>query len=935
MKKIVFLTSLCLLMFSLIACSKKNPFYGVSKEDTTGPEIYIDNPATAATQIGTFNLIGHAQDAGGDNTVLKIEVSLDGGVTWNLANGTVNWSYTVDSLSAWGVIKLAKTIIIRATDTDYKKNTSTISVSYNIDNTNPSLIGSITDINDTLDYNAISAMDGFHQNSETKTINYRWKIEPGVLGYEVNLYNSTDNKADIFVKNNPSSNGTYAYSASEINNNTALTTGISSINAIRSTCGADSCMSFSFSGVDGKKYYAAIKPYDSSLNRGPAKISVEETIDTVAPAQITNFRANSLLDTAPTKNFNSAQVTFSWNPSTDANTAIRYYKIDVKGDASIVLTVPGDVLNYTYDYTPLLTAGAGSFNARIEAVDMAGNWSAAWGATADNHVNFNINTNGVSETLNPLKVGTNYQNTATISFTWTASAAADHKGYDIQIVRNDGKSLVLLDKDDATYFTAVSVTVFAGPDAATGISNVTAVKALGTITLSFAGTNSYSYQIQVKSYNTAATRLPNWEISDYILIDTNNAASLVPTNLTVKGAASGNVYHNSITAKASIAWNLPAAVSYSGIAYYQVDVNNDNMPDALDVNCGSTQTNFTAASATACFAAGTYSNIKVRAVNKTGTIGDWLAPGINLFVDNQSPNAIAGLTVGGSGTTHYMTAAGTPAIAWTGGADVGSSGLKTTPYEILVTDITAGSSASYFAASSPASSITFSANKQYSVQVRSWDKSENSGAWSNAVTVIVDATLPSIPANLKVSNSAGPLYFNSAQTGLIITWDTVADTFGIQNYQISLDGGSTIFTSTASNYLITNFALSGTAYSVKVQAIDKAGNPSGWSTVPITLYVENTPPTDITYTNSGSYSAPNATFSWNTSTDGLSGLKQYHIQYRINAGSWSSSIQQAGTSYNHDMTPLASADTVEIRVCSEDHAGNFSNWVISASVMKL
>lgn len=110
-------------------------FFGGEEEDSAGPVITIANPEAETTQSGTFTMVGNSRDVGGDNSVLKVEVSLDGGVTWQTAYGTENWSYTVNSLSAWGVIKLPKTVKIKATDTDTKRNTTTISINYNIDNT--------------------------------------------------------------------------------------------------------------------------------------------------------------------------------------------------------------------------------------------------------------------------------------------------------------------------------------------------------------------------------------------------------------------------------------------------------------------------------------------------------------------------------------------------------------------------------------------------------------------------------------------------------------------------------------------------------------------------------------------------------------------------------------------------------------------------------
>lgn len=79
MKKLMISISLFLLILSLITCSKKNMFYGLDAEDTIGPAIWVDSPASGSTIGGKITIIGHAKDSGGDNTVQKIEVSIDNG----------------------------------------------------------------------------------------------------------------------------------------------------------------------------------------------------------------------------------------------------------------------------------------------------------------------------------------------------------------------------------------------------------------------------------------------------------------------------------------------------------------------------------------------------------------------------------------------------------------------------------------------------------------------------------------------------------------------------------------------------------------------------------------------------------------------------------------------------------------------------------------
>src|SRR5262249_14205832 len=62
--------------------------------DTTPPTSIITSPTAGATvKTGTAVIItGTASDTGG-GSVVKVEVSVDGGATWNVATGTTAWSY--------------------------------------------------------------------------------------------------------------------------------------------------------------------------------------------------------------------------------------------------------------------------------------------------------------------------------------------------------------------------------------------------------------------------------------------------------------------------------------------------------------------------------------------------------------------------------------------------------------------------------------------------------------------------------------------------------------------------------------------------------------------------------------------------------------------------------------------------------------------------
>lgn len=62
--------------------------------DTTGPAVTVTSPASGATvpALKPVTIKGTASDSGG--VVARVEVSTDGGSTWNAATGLTSWSYT-------------------------------------------------------------------------------------------------------------------------------------------------------------------------------------------------------------------------------------------------------------------------------------------------------------------------------------------------------------------------------------------------------------------------------------------------------------------------------------------------------------------------------------------------------------------------------------------------------------------------------------------------------------------------------------------------------------------------------------------------------------------------------------------------------------------------------------------------------------------------
>jgi hypothetical protein len=136
---------------------------GAGRTDTTPPTVTITSPAPGSSVAnGTqVTLMGTASDVGG--VVAAIEISVDGGTTWHMANGTTSWSY--------GYVQHGigtQSVLVRAVDDSANYAASPATFSYNV--TGPySILGNATPaVPDSGDTSAVelglrftAAQDGF------------------------------------------------------------------------------------------------------------------------------------------------------------------------------------------------------------------------------------------------------------------------------------------------------------------------------------------------------------------------------------------------------------------------------------------------------------------------------------------------------------------------------------------------------------------------------------------------------------------------------------------------------------------------------------------------------------------------------------------------------------------------------------------------------
>jgi len=650
-KTLLFLTFTAVFIYS---CKGNNPFYGIDKEDIKGPEISIEYPSLSQTLSGSFLLVGKARD--NENDVLKVEISLDNKATWKLANGTTNWSFTVDSLSAWGATYGTFTIYVKATDTDYKKNTTTISISYTIDNTNPEIIGQIKDENDLNN-------DGYHNISEGDTIKYYWIFNANVKGYEIVIYNITDSTRDILVKDLPLS-GLTSYSGVEINpgtpNQGIITSGISNISYGWDGAGWNvnsSKVIFQFEGENGKKYYIAVKSYDNSGNRSAAMISTAIGIDLSTPTVGT-------VDDPGTYS-NSVGILFTWSGFNDTGSGISYYEVQTSDDGAN-WSPSVSVGSSTY----IITSGFGTETfddgeivyIRVRAIDKSGNPS-GWATSDGILINLSVSNVGV---------------------------ISDNGGADLDRDESDGNRDVIFTfpdlSDAAGYIIEVYETTTAKSDeyfkkpknigalsngTNTGITSVSLTTSSGTTTFKFTGQDGKRYFIKVKAYDDAGNISSNWSVSNAILVDITK-----PTTGIVYDTANGFSYPGQFcnTTNLTFTWSGFSDVG-SGIKYYLVASSDDGTNWSSWQNVGLSTSVTTSGYDSETFNDGETVYLKVKACDYADNCSNEVTSD-GIFVDTTPPSITNMNPVDGT-QRPYVRDIDVPAprygrIEWNNSTDTGS-----------------------------------------------------------------------------------------------------------------------------------------------------------------------------------------------------------------------------------------------------------------------
>lgn len=189
----------------------------------------------------------------------------------------------------------------------------------------------------------------------------------------------------------------------------------------------------------------------------------------------------------------------------------------------------------------------------------------------------------------------------------------------------------------------------------------------------------------------------------------------------------------------------------------------------------------------------------------------------------------------------------------------------------------------------------------------------NGNRQAAAVTLPVDATPPSVPANLTAA-PASPSQIN-------LSWSASTDNVGVTGYRLErcTGVGCTSFvqiaTPSTTSY-VDSGRTSSTTYLYRVRAYDAAGNVSAFSASASATTPDATAPSAPGVPSFSNITMSTATASWAAATDDV-GVTGY--QYRLNAGAW----QSLGAVLSVNLANLSPATSYTFEVRARDGAANF------------
>lgn len=279
------------------------------------------------------------------------------------------------------------------------------------------------------------------------------------------------------------------------------------------------------------------------------------------------------------------------------------------------------------------------------------------------------------------------------------------------------------------------------------------------------------------------------------------AMTLTAPDVQAPSVPAGFSSNGKTTTSVSLIWN--ASTDNVGVTRYEVRRNNNN---SLITTINAPTTNVMISG----LAANTAYVFDIQACDASGNCSGF-STDVNVTTmmvpDTTTPSVPANLAT----STITQT---TAILGWSASTD----NVGVTGYEISIDN---GAAISVTTTTYNASGFT--AGTTHNFKVLAKDAAGNKSAYSSpkSFTTITapDTTAPSVPAGLMASNLM--------QTSATLSWTASTDNVGVTGYEISIDNGVAVSTTTNS-YAASGFT-AGSTHSFKVLATDAAGNKSAYS----------------------------------------------------------------------------------------------------------
>jgi hypothetical protein len=312
---------------------------------------------------------------------------------------------------------------------------------------------------------------------------------------------------------------------------------------------------------------------------------------------------------------------------------------------------------------------------------------------------------------------------------------------------------------------------------------------------------------------------------------------------------------------------------------------------------------------------------------------------LTAVLDTTKPGLVSGLYPSGNYTTLYYNST-TLMFNWTAATDV-TSGIQ--KYKIYVWDNLNASGYLYWGDNTSTTGYHFTGADahNYTINVTAVDNANNENTTGTvSVMMTVDTLAPGYIAGLYPTGNYTTSYYNTST--LMFNWTTHASdaTSGLKNYKIYVwydknSSGYIYYGTNTSEKGVHFTGANGHNYTVNVTAVDNANNENTTGNVSVTMTVDTSAPDQVTslrptgnYTTSY-YNITTLMFNWTAPTD-ISGIKQYNIYVRDNAGSYVYNGTNTSTTGYHFTG--ADGSNYSVNVTAVDNANNENNGTTSVTM---